>query len=161
VKVAVAEERRLAVVDVKGLEVLEANDLVELGHGCGICFRSAEVVACGKDVAGVKAYTDTILVVDKPDDLGKVGETATDSIALCSHSLEYSDNFTAGRVIVGLVDVGCNGADAVFARRGVRIAGVEVVELDAQGVAAREVIEERVVRLLLALGVGMGEVDKV
>lgn len=65
VKVAVRVERGLGVVDVKGHQVLKANNFVELGHGCSIGSRSTDVVTGGEDVAGVHADANTVLVHDE------------------------------------------------------------------------------------------------
>jgi hypothetical protein len=65
VKVAVRFERGLGVINVEGLQVLKTDNLVEFGHGCGICGRSADVIAGSEDVAGVHADADAVLVHDE------------------------------------------------------------------------------------------------
>jgi len=161
VEIAIAEERGFAVVDVQGFQVLESNHLVELGHCGSVGFRRAQVVASSKDVACVETDADARLVLYAVDDCCEVLEGAADGVTLRGHGLEDCDDGAAGGVAVGLVDVVGDVADAFFAGGSIGVAGVEVVELDAERVAAREIVQEGVVGLLLAFCVGMGEVDEV
>jgi hypothetical protein len=59
------------------------------------------------------------------------------------------------------VDVLGDGLDALFTSGGIGITWVEVVILDAERLAARQVINEGVVSLLLANRIRMGQVDKI
>jgi hypothetical protein len=62
---------------------------------------------------------------------------------------------------VGLVEVLSDELDAFLVGRGICIAGVEVVEFDTKLLAACQVVEERIVGLLLAVRVGVSKIDQI
>lgn len=152
-QVAVRPERRLAVVEVQGFQVLQAHDAVEFGHGGGEGVGRAQVVAASKRVARVEAHADAGLVVDAGDDGAQVVKGAADDVAVAAHVLDDGDDVLGG--LVGAVqlrgDARCRVGEGGAARR----PGVEVVQLDAEGVAALQVVEEVGVGLVGLGGVGL------
>jgi hypothetical protein len=154
-------ERRFAVVDVQGTQVLDAYDALEVVHGGCEGLGHAQVVPASESVAGVEADADAGFVVYQCDGVAEVFEGATEDVASRGHVFEERDD---GRgFFVGAVDVGGevgDGLDFVAVGR-VCDARVEVVEFDAKFLTAFEVVDEDVVGLGGAGWVGVGEIDEV
>lgn len=162
VEVAAGVERGLGVVDVEGAQVGEADGGVEFGEGGGEGGGRAEVIACGKDVAGVKADADAVLFVDEGDDGGEFFEGAADGVAVeDGHGFEEGDDGAGGGVFVGLVELGGELLERFLTGGAGGVAGMEVVELDAELVAAGEVVGEGIVGLLCSCGVGVRQIHQV
>lgn len=158
-QVPVRAKRRLAVVEVQRLEVPEPHHPVKLGHGGGKGVGRAEIVARGKGVARVEAHADAVLVRDALDDVAQVLEAPANDVAVAAHVFEDGDDGVGG--LVGLVELGGDAARGGGHGGAAGGARVEVVELDAQAVAAREVVDKVGVGLLGLGRVGLGEVDEV
>lgn len=158
-QITVGTEGGLAVIHVQGLEILEPHDPVELVHGRGKSFRGAQVVAGGEGVAGIDADADAGLVVNLVDDGAQVLEAAADNVTVAAHVLEDGDDSVGGAV--GAVqlrgDAGRGGGHGVAAG-GTR---VEVVQLDAEGIAPLQVVDKVVIGLVRLGLVGLCQVDEV
>ncbi|KAJ6445551.1 checkpoint protein kinase (SldA) [Purpureocillium lavendulum] len=159
VQVAVGVEWRLAVVDCAGLEVFGADGVVEGIHGLAEGIGGAQVVAGGEGVARVDTDTYAVLVINEGDDVPEVLPRGADDVAGAGHVLQHRHDRL--RVAVGPVELGGdagNGGGAGVAERRPR---VEVVQADAELLAAAQVIDEAGVRLRGLCGVRLGQVDEV
>ena len=112
-------------------------------------------------MASVQADSHAGLVVYERDRVAKVLEGAAEYIAACCHVLEQRDD--SGGLFVSAVDVAGQVRDglAFVTIRRVCHARMEIVELDAELLAALEVIHEGIVGLLSACWVGMCKIDQV
>ena len=111
------------------------------------------------DVAGVKANADATLVVHEGDDVAQVFKRRAHHVAAPGHGFQHGRHGLRGGV--GAVEGGGDAGDGRGAGAAAGPAWVEVVESDAEGFAAFEVIEEGGVGLSGFVLVFLGEVDEV
>ena len=161
VQVAVASKRRFGVVDMQCHEIVETDDVVELLHDFGIRLGRAQIVARCEDVASVQTDAYAIFFLHVRDDGCDVLESTADGVTQRSHCFEDSDDGPGLWIFVCTVQVFSNKLDALFASRRIGVSRVEVVQSDAEFVAANKVVLEAVIGLLLTLGVRVCKVDKV
>lgn len=158
-QVPVAAKGRFAVVDVERAEVLHPHCFVEVvqrlleSHGC------PQVVSSSVHVTRVETHSDSFLVVHECDDVAQVFKGRADDVAAAGHGFEDGRYRLGGRV--GLVESLGYAGDGGWSGMAAGPAGVEIVEPDAEGFAAVEVVEEGVVGLGGLFGVFLGEVDEV
>ncbi len=76
------------IVEMKRVEVLEANRVVEGPKRCGPPFCCSDVVACDKDVAGVDADAQRQFVPSASEDVAQMFEAVTHAGPLPSCRLE-------------------------------------------------------------------------
>ena len=107
----------------------------------------------------VDADADASLVFDLGDDVSEVFEGGPDDVAASGHVLE--DGFDGLGFYVGTIEGRSYTGDCVGARSGAGVPRVKVVEFNAEGFAAFQVVHEGVVGLFCFRGVFLGEVDEV
>ena len=158
-QIPVAVEGRFAVIQVERAEVFQPDYLLEIIQRLFESRRFPQVVPRGVDVAGIETDADPFLVIDEGDDVAQVFERGADDVAAARHGFEDGRDGSGGRVgaIEGFGDAGDGGGAGVAACP----ARVKVVESDAEGFAAAEVVEEGIVSLGGFFGVFLGEVDEV
>lgn len=81
------------IVDVEGVEVLEADDPVEFLERLFPLFRGSDIVACGEDVAGVDADADRNFMMEAAEDEGEVLKTVADAASLARGRLKEDAGF--------------------------------------------------------------------
>ncbi|KFY48828.1 hypothetical protein V496_10221, partial [Pseudogymnoascus sp. VKM F-4515 (FW-2607)] len=120
---------------VQRAQVARPDHVIELGHRRCERGGGAQVVACGEGVACVDADAHAALVVDEPDHVAQVLEARADYVARPRHVLEERhDGF---RGFVRAVQHAGDPCDCLGAGGAACVAGVEVVQLDPEGFAAR------------------------
>ena len=159
VQVPVAVEGGFGIVEVQRAEVFHADDGIEIVEGAFKSVRGAEVVARRERVACVDANADAGFVVNLGDYVTEVLKGAADDVAATGHVLE--DGFDGFGGCVGVVERRGYAADGGGAGGWAGVSRVEVVEFDAEGFAAVQVVDEGVVGLSCLGGVFLGEVDEV
>ena len=143
----------------EGLQVLGTDNVVK-GLECLLeRLWCSQVMAGSKGMARVDAHADPLLVVHEGNDIPQVLPRRAHDVAGPHHVLQHRDD-RLGR-LVRLVQL---RGDA-RARRSLGVAEgrprVEVVELDAQLLAPRQVIDEAVVGLRRLGRVGLREIDEI
>ena len=136
---------------------MHTYDAVELFDGGAEGCWSAKVVACGEGVAGIEADADSGFVLNLFYDVAEVFKGVANDVSGPCHVLEQG--FDGLRLFVRAIESIGDSRKAGLARVGACVAGVEVVELDAQAVAAFEVVDEGVVGLGGFVLLGLCEVD--
>ena len=159
VQIPVAVEGRFAVIQVERAEVFQPDYLLEIIQRLFESRRFPQIVSCGVDVAGIETDADPLLVIYEGDDVAQVFERGADDVAAARHAFEDGRDGSGGRVgaIEGFGYAGDGGGAGVATSP----ARVEVVESDAEGFAAAEVVKEGIVGLGGFFGVFLGEVDEV
>lgn len=159
VQVSMAVEGRFAVVQVERAEVLQPHGFIEivqcLFENCGF----PQVVARCVDVAGIDAHADSFLVVHQGDDVAQVFKGRANDVAAACHGFEDRRDGFGGfmRSIESLGYAGDGGGSGMAAGP----AGVEVVESDAEGFAADEIVKEGIVGLCGFFCIFLSEIDKI
>ena len=159
VQIPVAVEGRFAVIQVERAEVFQPDYLLEIIQRLFESRRVPQIVPRGVDVAGIETNADPFLVIYEGDDVAQVFERGADDVAAARHGFEDGRDGAGGcvRAVKGFGYAGNGGGAGVAACP----AWVEVVESDAEGFAAAEIVEEGVVCLGGSFGVFLGEVDEV
>jgi hypothetical protein len=91
--VAATAKRLFRVVEMEGLEVFEARNVVELLEYLFALRFSLEIVTGGVGMAGVETVTDPLFLFDLGANLGKVLESVTEIASLTGGVLETEDGF--------------------------------------------------------------------
>ncbi len=72
-------ERLLRVVEVEGTDVIEADEALDLSRQPLVAVTGPDVVAGGKDVAGVDADADALAVVEAVEDRSELFDRAAEA----------------------------------------------------------------------------------
>ena len=158
-QIPVAAEGRFAVVQVERAEVFQPDYLLEIVQRLFEGGRCPQIVSRGVDVAGIEADADPFLVIHEGDDVPQVFKRGADDVAAARHGFEDGRDASGG--CVGAVESFGYAGDGGGAGVAACPARVEVVESDAKGFAAAEVVEEGVVGLGSFSSVFLGEVDEI
>lgn len=110
-------------------------------------------------MAGIETDADTFLVIYERDDVAQVFKGRTDDVAAARHGFEDGRDGSGGcvRAVEGFGYAGNGGGPGVAACP----AWVEVVESDAEGLTAVEVVEESFVGLGGFFGIFLREVNEI
>lgn len=131
----------LAVVEVDGAKVPEADNVFESLHGGMVAAFGADVVSGGKGVAGVEAYSHAAFVVDAVDDAAEMFETPSEVGTLSGGVLDDGGD-PLGKA-QGVVDFAGYLVEAFFFADAVEVAArVEVQHGESQLLCPLHFVEE-------------------
>ena len=110
-------QRFLRVIEMERADVLDADMAIELVDGALVPAAGSDVIARGKDVAGINADAQACRIVDDAEDLTQLIKRAAQAGTLTSRGLEQSDYFAIGHGPMNLIEGAGDAIDPPFCAR--------------------------------------------